>query len=170
MCTPPTAELDNPFCEDDPDFISKDNPDRDCAWFALKPEKRCLTDKNASVFCPATCNPRCIGCFDDPDYLNLDKPKRTCEWVAKKPDDRCPLRGDFYSVNEPACFCPSSCNDICVSKCSDNKKYLQQGKELRDCEWVAKKPAKRCDLYDFEAWFGCPKTCNPACATEAEEE
>jgi hypothetical protein len=132
----------------------------------LKPKKRCLLDKKASVFCPGICNPRCIGCFDDPDYLNKELPKRSCTWVARKSDKRCPLGGDIYLVDEAACFCPSSCNPICVSKCSNNKNYRQNGLDKRNCNWVAKKPNLRCPLFDNEAWFGCPKTCNPTCALE----
>jgi hypothetical protein len=53
-----------------------------------------------------------------------------------------------------------------MSKCSDNEDFRQRGLEKRNCDWVAKKPDKRCPLFDEEAWFGCPKTCNPACALE----
>lgn len=112
-------------------------------------------------------------CSDDPDFRGNGLEKRTCDWFAEKPDIRCKLDQEAElgcaATCNPACLdCPALCNPadcrpICKFVCRDNKYYIQNDNELRTCKWVAEKPEKRCELLKFEAFYGCPGTCNDEC-------
>jgi choice-of-anchor B domain-containing protein len=46
--------------------------------------------------------------------------------------------------------------------CSDVTDFLANGKEGRNCDWIAKKPQTRC-LLDSETFSNCPSICHPKC-------
>jgi hypothetical protein len=100
------------------------------------------------------------NCQNNEDYRHMGKAHRTCDWVAKNPEMRCPLDRDAFH------FCPSVCNPICDdsgdTECQDNTDFRANGIDVRDCEWIAKKPEKRCVL-DEDALDECPSVCSPSC-------
>jgi len=161
---------DTPKCTDDPDFRYKGNNKKDCAWVGKNTEKRCaLGDGEVATACPATCNSSCSNkCSDNEAFRQKGLAKRSCEWVAERPDPRCGL-DDGETIQE----CAATCNPDCRGDdeddddtCLDNPDYLFKGRNNKDCDWVGKKPEKRCDLNDSEPFYECPEACgNTECET-----
>jgi len=52
--------------------------------------------------------------------------------------------------------------------CVDDPAFRANDKDIRTCEWIAKKPTTRC-LLDSGAEIGCAATCNPGCIGCADD-
>ena len=100
-------------------------------------------------------------CADSTSFFYKKKTKKNCEYVFKKPDVRCKAKlvdDDGVSVLEA---CPASCGSCSV--CEDSTTWYYDGKERKNCEYVAKEnTAERCEKEDdsgMSASEMCPATC-----------
>ena len=135
-----------PTCEDDPDFLFKNEPGLDCVWVAKKPDKRCINEWNGvplSSFCPITCD----ACASIPTAEPTDAPIPSPAPVA-------PVAPTDAPTDAPVA--PT------VPTCEDDPDFLFSNEPGRDCAWVGNKPDKRCtnEWNGVPLAFFCPVTCD----------
>ena len=107
-----------PSCEDDESWHKADEPDKDCAWVAGKPQTRCAVkgpgwgqDKLlASYACPSVCGG---PCDDSGSWTKTgDEDWKGCAWVSIFPSARCKVWGEVPGEEGrvlAATACPDSC-------------------------------------------------------------
>ncbi|KAH8076857.1 cupin-like domain-containing protein [Aureococcus anophagefferens] len=176
-------------CEDSTSWYYKKER-KNCEYVA-KSADRCEKEDDFGVSgsdaCPVACEtcatppPTSIECADSTSFFYKKKSKKTCGYVSEKPDNRCKLKlvdDDGVSVLQA---CPATCGSCTVSEptsiaptakptpapiaadaCLDSTTWYYDGKERKNCEYVAKAIADRCEKEDdsgTSALEMCPVTC-----------
>ena len=175
-------------CEDSTSWYYKKER-KNCEYVA-KSADRCEKEDDFGVSgsdaCPVACEtcatppPTSIECADSTSFFYKKKSKKTCGYVSEKPDNRCKLKlvdDDGVSVLQA---CPATCGPRAVSPtsiaptakptpapvaadaCLDSTTWYYNGKERKNCEYVAKATADRCEKEDdsgTSALEMCPVTC-----------
>ncbi|KAJ1460969.1 hypothetical protein M885DRAFT_433419 [Pelagophyceae sp. CCMP2097] len=175
--TPPTVVID--VCADSATWFKSGQPKKPCDWVARKPDKRCEKsdpdDVLGAVACPVACN-TCDSdndavCDDSPTWFKDGQPKKPCEWVAFNAKERC-NKSDADGV-KASVGCPAACGTCAGAKdddaagddavCADSATWFKSGQPKKPCDWVARKPDKRCEKSDPDDVLGavaCPVACN----------
>lgn len=78
--------------------------------------------------------------------------------------DPVPNVGPWCRGTNQQCYAPPSKNSFCT----DDQTFEANGDTKKKCQWIAKKPTRRC-LLDRGAELGCPATCNPRCIGCADD-
>ena len=176
-------------CEDSTSWYYKKER-KNCEYVA-KSADRCEKEDDFGVSgsdaCPVACEtcatppPTSIECADSTSFFYKKKSKKTCGYVSEKPDNRCKLKlvdDDGVSVLQA---CPATCGSCAVSEptsiaptakptpapvaadaCLDSTTWYYNGKERKNCEYVAKATADRCEKEDESGTSAsemCPVTC-----------
>jgi len=111
-------------CANDPTFMFKDDPTKDCYWVGKEAENRCTrkwNGKQLHEYCPVVCE-TCpdvsnIPCADDPTFLFKNESDKDCEWVGLNPEKRC---SKMWMGSELRTHCPSACDSCQTMTNSDN--------------------------------------------------
>ncbi|KAH8056344.1 cupin-like domain-containing protein [Aureococcus anophagefferens] len=175
-------------CEDSTSWYYKKER-KNCEYVA-KSADRCEKEDDFGVSgsdaCPVACEtcatppPTSIECADSTSFFYKKKSKKTCGYVSEKPDNRCKLKlvdDDGVSVLQA---CPATCGScafsptsiaptakptpapVAADACLDSTTWYYDGKERKNCEYVAKATADRCEKEDdsgTSALEMCPVTC-----------
>jgi len=176
-------------CADSTSFFYKKKAKKTCAYASEKPDTRCksklVDDEGVSVLqaCPATCGSCSVAACEDSTSWYYKKERKNCEYVAKSAD-RCEKEDDFGVSGSDAC--PVACETCAtppptsiecadstsffykptpgpVAACEDSTSWYYAGKERKNCEYVAKATADRCEKEDdsgTSATEACPVTCH----------
>lgn len=115
-------------------------------------------------------------CHDDMSFRFQGNPDRSCNWVAMKPAKRCG-KSDINDEKTVKEACPVTC-DACDDDdsstpsptaaptsppCEDDTSFHFQGNPDKSCNWVAMKPAKRCDKSDVNDEKTVKEACPVSC-------
>jgi hypothetical protein len=99
-------------CVDDASWHKTDEPGKDCAWVAKKPDTRCAVKGPgwgqdrlmASYACKSVCGGTCE---DSGSWHKNGEDWKGCAWVSIFPEKRCSVRGEDKVLAATAC--PDSC-------------------------------------------------------------
>jgi len=140
-----------PSCQDDALFRFEGDPTKSCQWVAQKPNKRCAKsdpndEKSVREACPTTCEACCQDdCGDPPGPLPTPPPT--------PPPSSPPSSAPTSEVPSPSC--------------QDDPLFRFEGDPVKNCQWAAQKPNKRCDKSDpndeKSVREACPVTCEACC-------
>jgi hypothetical protein len=140
-------------CENDPDFLYRDQEGKDCLWASGgKGRNRCQKKqpgtggKKVFFFCPATCKDRCSPdaptespvvargeCENDPTFLYSDQEGKDCSWASTgKGRKRCQKKqpGSGNPGKQVLFFCPATCKDRCSTDAPTESPVVPRG----ECE------------------------------------
>merc|ERR1711935_769446 len=114
-------------------------------------------------------------CVDDSSWYKDDSTAKDCVWVGKKKNKRCSKRSNSTNGMVPAssackascntCFTPTTFPTLMPTPCgeSDSTIWHKKGNPNKDCNWVSKRPRKRC-------YFGSGKSDTGEYGNFAKEE
>merc|ERR1719197_2342094 len=106
---------DDDSCEDDEEFLFKDQAGKTCEWIGERQSrvdrycKKLSNDKKVFKSCPEACGKCEDTCEDDAEFLFKGRAGKTCEWIGEKPsrvDRYCKKLSNGKKVFKS---CPEAC-------------------------------------------------------------